>query len=144
MLGQGGFVKSRNGSVERQKKIINKNCVTTEGVSVYANQNYLADEPKSVSEKKFEKYMLANNPNPFPLTSLRFQIVLQPNLAPCCKQIEMTDSLSMDAKQLDFLTDLVLKYPVFSQVQFNAAEKVKYLIVYMSRYKKTKFSVGFL
>ncbi|MGZ4057207.1 MAG: hypothetical protein ACXVPM_20025 [Bacteroidia bacterium] len=143
-FGQGVFVKSRNGTVKRQKQIVNQNCVSNEGqASVYADQHYLADEPKSVSEKKFQNYILSNNPNPFPLATLRFCVIFQPNLPPCCRQIEIADSLTMDTKQIDFLTDLVLKYPVFSNVQFDKDEKIKYLVIYLSRYKKSEFSAGF-
>ncbi|MGZ4097746.1 MAG: hypothetical protein ACXVNM_02630, partial [Bacteroidia bacterium] len=60
-LGQATFTYDRNGSVKRQKHIINKNCVSYAGQnSVYADQHYLVDEPKSVSEKNFKNYILAN------------------------------------------------------------------------------------
>jgi len=142
--GQGAFIKSRNGSVKRQKQIVNQNCVSYQGQnSVYADQNYLVDEPKIISERNFKNYILSNNPNTFPLATIRLSVVFQPNLPPCCRQIDTADSLTIDTKQLDFLTDLVLKYPVFRKVQFNKDEKVKYLSITMGRYKKGGFNVGF-
>jgi len=136
--------KRRSESAKRQKKTINQNCVPYEGQnSVYADQNYLVDEPKSVTEKNFTNYILSNYTNDFPKTGIVFYIVFQPNLTPCCRQTVVADTLKMGTKQVDFLTDLVLKYPVFSKVQFNKDEKVKYLFIMMGRYKKGDLSVGF-
>jgi len=142
--GQGMFTYSRNGSVKRQKQSVNQNCVSYEGQnSVYADQNYLVDEPKSVSEKNFKNYIVSNYPNAFPKATIRFCVVFQPNLPPCCRQTNIADSLTMDTKQLDFLTDLILKYPVFSKVQFNKDEKVKYLSIPLGRYKRSELTAGF-
>ena len=142
--GQGIFLKGRHGSVKRQKKTVNQSCVSYEGQSsVYSGQNSLMDEPKSVSEKNFQKYILSNHPDAFPKTTIRLCIVFQPNLAPCCRQTNIKDSLKMDAKQIDFLIDLVLKYPAFSKVQFNKDEKIKYLVIYMGKYRRNELSVGF-
>jgi hypothetical protein len=141
---QGHFVYSRNGTVKRQKQTVNQNCVAYEGqTSVYAWPNHLVDEPKSASEKNFKDYILSKYPNAFPKVTISFYVVFQPDLPPCCRQINIADSLTMDTKQLDFLTDLVLKYPVFSQVQFDKDEKVKYLLVTLGCYKRSELSVGF-
>ena len=141
--GQSKFVSDRNGSVKRQKQIVNQNCIADQGTAVYAWPNHLVDEPKSVSEKNFKDYIISNYPNDFPKVTLRLCVVFQPNVSPCCRQIEIADSLSMDKKQLDYLTDLVLKYPVFKQVQFDKNERVKHLYVSMGHYKKSDLNVGF-
>jgi hypothetical protein len=143
--GQGVFVKSINGSVKRQKQSLNPNCASYgEQNYVFAGLNYLVDEePKSVSEKNFENYILSNYPHTFPKMSVRFCVVFQPDIPPCCRQIDIDDSLKMDTKQLDTLTKLVLKYPVFSKLQFNKDETVKYLVINLDRFKKFAFSVGF-
>lgn len=140
--GQRLFVKDRNG-VNRQKQRVNQNCISYEGLkSVYEDQNYLLDEPKPVSENNFRNY-ISNYLESFPKTTIRFCIIFQPGLPPCCRQTDIADSLAMDTKQLDSLTKIVLKYPVFSKVQFNMDEKGKYLVIYMSRFRKNPFSVGF-
>lgn len=138
------FSQKSKGSVERQKKIVNQNCVSYEGQnSVYAGINSLVDEPKSVTEKNFTKYILQNYPNGFPKTGIVLYVVFQPNLAPCCRLTSVADSLKMDTKQVDFLTDLIIKYHVFRKVQFNKEEKIKYLSIMMGRYKKGELDVGF-
>ena len=143
--GQGVFTKSINGTVARQKTTVNQNCISyAEQNYVFDGLNYLVDEePKSVSEKNFENYVLSKNPYNFPKTSLRFCIVFQPNVPPCCRQIDIEDTLKMDIKQLDTLTKLVLKYPIFSKVQFNKDEKVKYLVINMDRFKKNPMTISF-
>jgi hypothetical protein len=142
--GQGKFVYSRNGSVNRQKLTINQNCTSYAGQnSVYGDQKYLFDEPKPVSEKDFEKYILLNYQPDFPKTSIVFHVIFQRNQSPCCRQINISDSLAMDTKQLDILADLVSNYPKFANVQFDTDEDVKYLVIHMGRYKKNPLSVGF-
>jgi hypothetical protein len=138
------FAKGRHDPVKRQKKTVNQSCASFEGqASVYAEQNSLMDEPKSVTEMNFTKYILSNYPNGFPKTGIVFYIVFQPNLSPCCRQTVVADSLKMDTKQVDFLTGLVLKYPAFGKVQFNKDQKIKRLSIVMARYKKGELTVGF-
>lgn len=144
-FGQGVFTKSINGTVARQKTNVNQNCATYgEQNYVFEGLNYLVDEePKSVSEKNFENYILSKNPYTFPKTSIDFCIVFQPNVPPCCRKIDIEDTLKMDIKQLDTLTKLVLNYPIFSKVQFYNNEKVKYLVISMSRFKKNPMTISF-
>lgn len=144
-FGQDVFVKSVNGTVERQKTNLNQNCISyAEQNYVFDGLNYLVDgEPKSVSEKNFENYIHLNYPYSFKKTTIRFCVVFQPNILPCCRQTDIMDTLKIDTKQLDSLTKLVLKYPVFNKVQFNKDEKIKFLVISISQYKKNPLSVGF-
>lgn len=137
--------KKRRDAIARQKRIVYENCLSEKGYkSVYSDLNYLSDEPKSVSEKKFLKYIESFYPIGFPFTSTHFILVFQPDQAPCLREVLMVDTLKMNPAQLDYLTKAVLDYPVFREVQFKEGEKAKFIRIVVSRFRKSKLQVGFL
>lgn len=137
--------KKRRDAVARQKRIVYEKCLSQkEYKSVYSDLNYLSDEPKSVSEKKFLQYIESFYPTGFPFTTTNFVLVFQPDQAPCIREVLLVDTLKMDATRLEFLSKAVLNYPVFREVQFKEGEKAKFMWVFVGRFRKNKLQVGFL